>query len=295
MTQDTKENIRILYAEPNRTVRKDGCSALRHLGYPSIEETANYKGVEKAISENNIDLLICDANLGGQDIGKLIHKIRHQEFGRNPFFAAILITENLAADSIKKMIDCGVDDVLAKPLAPGFLADRIDALTWRRKGFVVTSDYIGPDRRSTVRPDRQKVPVITVPNALQYLAEGHTDLEQFQRMIDTCAQEVKIQKMARQAHQIDYLAKLILSIFSNEETKNDDTVPLLGRLSFFTKDLAARVMAMEMQQIGELCGALNNVITSILKDVNHPETKDLQVMAQLASDIDRAAKHSERK
>ena len=62
-----------------------------------------------------------------------------------------MLTADRNSNYIHKIVSSGADDILAKPLAPNILTNLIHILTWKRKGFVVTSDYFDPDRRDNNR------------------------------------------------------------------------------------------------------------------------------------------------
>ena len=66
----------------------------------------------------------------------------------------------------------GEDDVLIRPFSASFLAERVRTLVDARKDFVVTSDYIGPNRRKA--SDRSNyVSMLEVPNTLRIKARPH--------------------------------------------------------------------------------------------------------------------------
>src|SRR3546814_18089900 len=54
--------------------------------------------------------------------------------------------------------------LLVKPLSTRIILDRIETVALHRKPFVVTSDYIGPDRRTAVARRDSNVPLIEVPH-----------------------------------------------------------------------------------------------------------------------------------
>ncbi len=293
MPGESIENIRVLFADNNLEVRKGICTALRHFGYRRIEETARYDEVEKAIVDDEIDLLVCDAKLDGENVAELIHEIRHGDIGSNPFLVSVLLSDDLSSENIRNLIDCGTDDVLAKPLSPGILADRIKALTWNRKGFVVTLDYIGPDRRSAPRADQQQVPILEVPNSLHFIAEGNTNLGRLQSEIDACAKNLESQRMTRQAYQIEYLANIVQPFCLDQDKANDDAIPFCERAIYFANDLKRQTFGTDLQHTAELCDSLIEVTTSILADISHAKAKDVRLLVELAKAINHAFANAE--
>jgi hypothetical protein len=89
--------------------------------------------------------------------------------GGNPFIVMMVTTWRRDGTIVGQIVDSGADDVLARPLSTGVLGERIKAQIERRKDFVVTSDYIGPDRRRL--SGRDNVECFAVPNALKIKTE----------------------------------------------------------------------------------------------------------------------------
>src|SRR3546814_1821103 len=79
--------------------------------------------------------------------------------------------------------------LLVKPLSTRIILDRIETVALHRKPFVVTSDYIGPDRRKAVARRDSNVPLIEVPNPLREKMLG--------RPLDAGAQVVRGSREAR--------------------------------------------------------------------------------------------------
>ena len=118
------------------------------VGYRDIRECPNIEALESRICEATPpDLVITDTKMPGGEIFELISRMRCGEVGDNPFAPVIMLTWDANADVIRNAAACGVDDILAAPISPAELFGRIKTLVSKRKPFVVTSDYIGPDRR----------------------------------------------------------------------------------------------------------------------------------------------------
>ena len=65
------------------------------------------------------------------------------------------------------------------------LIQRIQAMMRQRAPFVVTSDYIGPDRRHGQRPQRNQRPARTfdAPNPLKIMANGEMSATKMQNLV----------------------------------------------------------------------------------------------------------------
>jgi len=76
------------------------------------------------------------------------------------------LTSNAVPAVINRILDVGCDDLTARPISPKVIAGRVATLVHNRKPFVVTADYVGPDRGGRQRDDHE-LPKLDVPNALR--------------------------------------------------------------------------------------------------------------------------------
>jgi hypothetical protein len=92
--------------------------------------------------------------------------VRQGTEGHNPFIVIIATAWEKNAALISRAVDSGADDLLLRPFSTALLQARIETHIQRRKGFVVTASYIGPDRRrDTSRPSN--VELFEPPNSLR--------------------------------------------------------------------------------------------------------------------------------
>ena len=78
---------------------------------------------------------------------------------------------NSTPELVRKFIDSGADDLIPKPISASRMIERIKLLIKSRKSFVVTTDYVGPERRKP--SDREDtLPGVEVPNPLRAKATG---------------------------------------------------------------------------------------------------------------------------
>ena len=66
---------------------------------------------------------------------------------RNPFVVIIVTAWEKSTGLINKVVSSGADDLLLRPFSTAQLGVRIESHVDRRKNFVITTDYVGPDRR----------------------------------------------------------------------------------------------------------------------------------------------------
>ena len=128
------------------------------------------------------DILICDTGLKGGDVFRMLSAIRHHEIGNNPFIAIIAISWDPTAKLVDQFAGSGADYLVAAPFSPKQIIDRIRAIVHHRTPFVVTSDYIGPDRRDGGRGT--ELPLIDVPNSLRAKVLGEYNFRLMSQAIE---------------------------------------------------------------------------------------------------------------
>ncbi len=168
------EAVRLVVLESNRQVRQALIAHLFHHGFRDIVETDRLSDVEERLTKDSVDLLIASVQGDAdQTVATVLRKVRHQEIGDNPFILATLLTTNTAFDSVNALLNTGPDDVLIAPTSVGAIYRRIMTRVQMRKPFIVTSEYIGPDRRNERLPNSGDEHVlVSVPNPLRAKATG---------------------------------------------------------------------------------------------------------------------------
>jgi CheY-like chemotaxis protein len=148
---------------PNRTVNLDALSILLvegntsemdilvqiFLGFGANKTLRAADGPEAStiVSDNMIDLMIVDGMLPGEQDGfELIRSIR-TGMTESRFMPILLILGHTSRANVERARDCGAHFVVAKPIKPGVLFERIAWLAGGLRPFVETETYMGPDRR----------------------------------------------------------------------------------------------------------------------------------------------------
>lgn len=109
------------------------------------------------------------------------------------------------------MINCGVDHLVTEPLSPQQILSRVIAMVHHRLPFVVTADYVGPDRRKLTRPE-EDYPIVDVPNSQKEKALGSWDTRRFERELENAVGSINTRKVDRQAEIIAGLADSITEL-----------------------------------------------------------------------------------
>lgn len=162
----------VVLLEENGVIRRLVKSTLLGIGFGVVSECASAEDARRVVESTDPDLMVLDLDHEGEAACDLINDIRHARLGDNPFVTIIGLTHSPAEMVIKKVLDAGTDDLVRKPISTRLLSERIINLIRNRKGFVATSDYVGPQRSKGVRPEIEEAAKVEVPNRLRDKADG---------------------------------------------------------------------------------------------------------------------------
>jgi len=248
-------DVNSLLAIDNPSVRRGLHDFFKAANFGALTEVSSHVQLHKAIEEQNPDLIITAAELDGFFIGHLISAIRNTKLGGHPFPVVVMLSPVAGHDYLKKVIDSGPDDVLLMPIAPDQLLARIRALAKRRKPFVVTQDYTGPDRRGKHRPGGETIPLVDVPNPLNVKTKKG-NLTLLQREIERAATSLNAMKLGRYIVQLKWLNEAIPKMHRDECID----LPILGthaaRLCQVAEDVKLRTAVFADAAINSLADAL---------------------------------------
>ncbi|MCW9045759.1 MAG: response regulator [Alphaproteobacteria bacterium] len=281
------ENVTMALGDQNRDLRQSLVAILRQHGFHNVVHSGTMPRIEEAAAASRTDLIVCDVDLPEGDLCQLAKDIRYNRMGSNPFVVIMVLADEPASDKVRNIINAGVDDLILKPISAGLIAERIVNLTKTRKKFIVTTDYIGPDRRKAGAPKRegQEIPQIDAPNPLAVKTSGGS-LADMEEQMQAALHVINEQKVERHAFQIEYLVNKIMPIYRTGATK--EVTPLVQRLVDVSEDIRARLETTKYAHVSELCNTMHEVAERISKRPLKPERKDVGLLPNLAQAINKA-------
>jgi|GEM_PF-523930 len=187
-------------------------AALYTLGFRKIEAVGTVDGFAERLRNRTADLVMCELAGAETELCKLVQALRQGATGTNPFTVVVMTTWRREAALINQVLNAGADDLIARPCSLSLLGDRLRQHVEQRKGFVVTCDYVGPDRRRDPRPE-EKNALMEVPNSLRMRAlngRAYTDLDRtISEAIAVAKAAVSAEKIRRNAFQLCLQWRLI--------------------------------------------------------------------------------------
>ncbi len=246
---------------------------------------ADFPSLKTDLFKDEVDFLLISISAKGYSAaGRTVKAIRNGQLGRDPFLPVMVVADSPNAEEAALLIDSGVDGVLVRPLSVGKITDRLRRLTLHRQPFVVTSDYIGPDRRTAPRepkPGEVVVPLLPVPNALHDRIVANLPLAARNAPRAAAWEEVMRQRLFRCADSMRLLAGRSFPLAMQGDI-NDRVLEDMRRIADLA-EVAWKRLETEGQE--PLARHLNDVATRMRAFVSAPASVERDGLSLLHSDI----------
>ena len=147
---NTPINLRdlvILVADPSPYLCMLVHGILRGFGANKVIEVKHSFGVLETLIGQRVDILLCDAKLPPHGGLSLTRAIRRNTENENRTMPILIMTSDTREAAIKTARDVGANMVVAKPMSPASLYDRLAWVAFNPRQFVDSETYFGPDRR----------------------------------------------------------------------------------------------------------------------------------------------------
>ena len=287
--QANRANVNIVFGDEDASFRSGLGNALAKEGYKGIRDCRNLTQVAEAFTvETDLpDLLVLDAQMGDGKAPDLVARIRRGELGHNPFVTIIVTLREPDRELVEKVIACGVDDLLLKPISTTQIMDRIRKLASERQRFVVTTGYIGPQRRRARRDDdaapEAEPELVEVPNTLGAKARGEeVDMHALRKMISEAKLEINEQRLRRNAAEVAALVRAIVPACL-EDRLDAETEAKIDSLVALASDVRGRLMQTSFSHVSDLCYELHNIAGSLQEGGR--ETRSIALLTPLSNAI----------
>ena len=210
-------SVKVLLAIENPIVRQGLQNVLQHEGFLRPSEVTSHDKLLAALVEQTYDVIVTATEITGEFIPPYMTQLRQGALVHHPLPIVIPLLTTSDSEYVRTVIDCGPDDLLQLPISPGQLLTRLAVLAEKRKPFVVTSDYIGPDRRQASRPGTMTVPLIEVPNPLAMRIQRLPE-EVVQQEFAQAADKLRQMRVERFAFELQWLLRAIRHLFQADQT-----------------------------------------------------------------------------
>ncbi len=277
------DQVDVLLMDPDGGSRESVRNILVNNGFRHVRAVTTFADMAAESIDPSPDLLICETDSEDGDMCRWIVDLRHQRVGQDPFLPVIATTWMPTSELVRRVSDSGADALLTKPISAERLVSRIRNLVRARKPFVVTSDYVGPDRhRTDGRPNTAKL--VEVPNRLKARSEGLEGQENLGAVLDQALLEINEQKMLRHAERICQIVKAILPRLEAGPVDRS-TKAELRHLHDLLEETGSRMVGTSYEHVSGLCQSLLSVTNNIRDSADGASSKDFQLLIPLSQAI----------
>jgi DNA-binding response OmpR family regulator len=139
------ERASILIFEPSQMGMSILVQILTGFGAKVLHRCETVQQAQDTVATSELDMAIVDAGAGeGYDF---ITWLRHSRLEPNSFVPVLLTAGHTPGGAVSKARDCGAHFIMAKPLTPIAVLERILWISREGRRFVECDSYMGPDRR----------------------------------------------------------------------------------------------------------------------------------------------------
>ena len=252
MSKLSFDSVDVLIYDPVSANRATTRSAMYSLGFRKTETVPTLENFLEAVQKSPPDIALCEAQGQTEELCSVIQQLRQGAAGYNPFIVIIVTAWENNTNLINQVLSSGADDMLLRPFSTQLLGNRIATHVDRRKGFVITTDYVGPDRRKdNSRP--ANVELFEPPNSLKMKAKDRLSAEEIARKLNseltTAREKLTSEKLRRDSFQVCILWRLL----QDQPLLAGSPPADLIKLQLLAKSIVARSKDTEFAAAAEWC------------------------------------------
>jgi CheY-like chemotaxis protein len=120
---------------------------LNSLGVGRLITCGTVAEAQKVVQQRPLDLIMIEARMPGMDGYGFTKWLRGLEFLENRLTPVLIVTGETRLTYLARGRDMGANLVMAKPLQPKALIERLFSIARDERDFIESEGYSGPDRR----------------------------------------------------------------------------------------------------------------------------------------------------
>ena len=120
---------------------------LNGFGVRAVHACQHVRDAERIFYDHQLELIIVDPLFIDDSGFDFIRMVRREENSQNRCVAIIAALGHQTLGNVRAARDAGASVVVAKPLSPEVLMQRIHWVARENRQFIVAPNYVGPDRR----------------------------------------------------------------------------------------------------------------------------------------------------
>lgn len=259
------DQVTVVLFNPLGQMRATLRDAMLVQGFRNILDYGDLERTRAAIIERSPDLILLDLDREKEEVCKLVREIRQSGLSTDPFVVIIALSWHPSLEAVNNSLEAGIDDIITMPISIKLLSDRIDVLIRNRKDFVVTSSYVGPDRRNVMknRDDMLGLGTIRVPNNLRYKATGDVEAAASDEQITAVQAKINNHRLNRYAQRIAWLVDETLKLKAAGREVPASSAKRLDETASLVDSLSLELESLGYIELLEICDSMVRVIENV--------------------------------
>ncbi len=290
--KDKLADVEVYLGEPNDQVREGMRSIMRDYGMRRTRTFARLEDMLTAIREAPPDLLIAGDSIGPA-LFDAVRDIRHFKIGQNPFMVISLMVGE-AEGMVKRAIMSGADDVMIKPVAPAKLLERVGRLSSNRQPFIVTNDYLGPERRKADDTRPSNIRQLNVVNTFQAKVDGKAlSAAELGKAVELNMNDVMAARLDSHGLKLGWVCGLILKAYQERKIDKDLEERILILVGVL-EDAANTAGSIDQPDLAQICKQMARQVEEMAEIYENPTSGQLGIIQKLtrAFELAKTAKMS---
>lgn len=137
----------VLLIEPSAMAMEILAQTMLGLGARNLVKCESVEAATDRIKDTQFDLILLDSMPGEPDGYEFISWLRRNGVGDNRFAPVVVVTSHTSLRRAEGARDCGAHFVVAKPITPQVILERILWIVKESRPFITSALYCGPERR----------------------------------------------------------------------------------------------------------------------------------------------------
>lgn len=287
LDKDSLRKITVYIGEKNYYERQQLRDMFKSQGLIQIVCHANLAAMKEVMLQMPPDLLVISDDFD-EEVFATIREIRNQKLGDNPFMLITMLVSANRPKSLQQAIGIGVDDIIVKPLTTERIQERLKLITFHRQPFIVTDDYMGPQRKNMETTGRvRRIPVL---NTLLEKVNGREfDKHALREAVEGSLQQVLQAKLDRQSFRLGEVCERLINAYDNdlitEELQND-----LIMLADVLSEAAQVAQKLNDKSLSGLCDQLSENVRGIADHYDETSPSEIDLIRKVTTAFKMAMK-----
>ncbi len=252
MSRLSYDSVDVLIYDPVPSNRTATRATLYALGFRRTTSVSTIEAFVEAMQKNPPDIALCEAQGAADELCATIQQMRQGGSGHNPFVVIMVTAWEKNTSLISKVVSSGADDLLLRPFSTALLGQRIEAHIERRKGFVITTDYVGPDRRGD-SSRASNTELFEPPNSLKMKAKDRMSPEAIARRLDAELRQAREKLTSEKLRRDSFQTCILWRLLQEQMIQPGQMPPDLAKLIALTRSIETRSRDTEFEPAVEWC------------------------------------------